>query len=37
MFAGTARPGYAPAMVHENLAASIEDLSSRIIAIRDSL
>jgi hypothetical protein len=29
---------YSPsAMIHENLHAAIEDLSSRIIAIRDSL
>jgi hypothetical protein len=37
MFAANGRGGYAAGMVHENLAASIEDLSSRIIAIRDSL
>jgi hypothetical protein len=31
-------PGhYASAMLHENLPAAIEGLSSRIIAIRDSL
>ena len=26
-----------PAMIHENLPAAIEDLSARIVAIRDSL
>jgi len=32
-----AASAYPPAMVHENLSASIDNLSSRIIAIRDSL
>ena len=29
--------GYCFVMIHENLAAAIEDLSSRMLAIRDSL
>ena len=34
---GGPMPYSPPAMIHENLPAAIEDLSSRIIAIRDSL
>jgi hypothetical protein len=32
-----ARPAKVDRMIHENLSQAIEDLSSRMIAIRDSL
>ena len=32
-----ARPAKVDGMIHENLSQAIEDLSSRMIAIRDSL
>ena len=37
LFFYTAGPKIGAEMIHENLSQSIEDLSSRIIAIRDSL
>jgi hypothetical protein len=36
-FATADWPCYASGMIHENLSQSIETLSARIIAIRDSL
>ena len=33
----TSRAAKVEGMIHENLAAAIEDLSSRMLAIRDSL